>query len=433
MGKSGYTGPCMARAGPKRTIPSAAERPAPTRRWPAQVLAGAAIVVAIFLLLRWMNPGEDTDEGISGAEPARPETQTAAPGAPSPTENPRAGKAAPPDPQLLARLQRNAARRWLRYTPYSADIVDLVATARIREAVTLLENGSAAGDGDATVVLAQLQMLCQSPDTVRREAGEPPSLAGALQTELARAAPVPADLRARIEASARADADMRASLERACRDASFNTSMIVQRLREAADNGHEPSLWALGRYFDDAEQRSRHWLSAAMLGYPPAQADFAASLLEESLRGDRRNRGQMNFWLQTAAKHSPSIKAQLGDCVLNGCNAQPPDTGTAATLLREATLLGEGSAFDALATISRSDPLAPSEEELYGLRSFLQRLNETGCYGAASYPVFALENLRSLRDIGRGLSPHSLDEAERIGAARWQNHNVAARRAQHCE
>jgi hypothetical protein len=397
------------------------------------VLAGAAILVAIFLLLRWMNASEDAVEGVSGGVPTRPGSHPAEPGTPPPAATPRAGRPAPIDPQFLARLQRNAARRWLRDTPYSADIVGLVAAAQIREAATVLEGGSAAGEGDATVVLAQLQMLCQSPDTVRQEAGEPPALAGALDTELARAAPVPADLRGRIEASAQADADMRARLERACRDTNFNTPAIVQRLRSAADNGHEPSLWALGRYFDDAEQRSRHWLSAAMLGYPPAQADFAASLLEESLRGDRRNRGQMNFWLQTAAKHSPSIKAQLGECVLNGCNAQPPDTGAAATLLRQATLLGEGSAFDALATISRSDPLAPSEEELYGLRSFLQRLNETGCYGAASYPVFALENLRALRDIGRGLSPHSLDEAEKIGAARWQNHNVAARRAQHCE
>ncbi|HSC05923.1 MAG TPA: hypothetical protein VLD59_03765 [Steroidobacteraceae bacterium] len=421
----------MARAGPKRTIPSAAERPAPTRRWPAQVLAGAAIVVAVFLLLRWMNPGEDTDEGLSGAEPARPETQTAAPGAPSPTENPRAAKAAPPDPQFLARLQRNAARRWLRDTPYSADIVDLVATARIPEAAALLESRSAAGDRDATVVLLQVQMLCQSPEEVRRNAREPEPIA--LDPQLARAAPVPNDLRERMEASYRADLETRAKLEQSCREARLNDPAIVQRVRAAADAGHEASLWALGRFFDDAEQRKRHWLSAAMLGYPAAQAALAQTLLEESLQGDRRNRGQMNFWLQTAAKHSPSIKAQLGECVLNGCNAQPPDTGAAATLLREATLLGERSAFDALATISRGDPLAPSEEELYGLRSFLQRLNETGCYGAASYPVFALENLRSLRDIGRGLSPHSLDEAEKLGAARWHNHNVAARRAQYCE
>jgi hypothetical protein len=423
----------MPRAGPKRTIPSPADRPVPTGHWPARVLAGAAVIVAIFLLLRWMSAGEEAVEGVPDAEPARPESRAALPEAPAPADKPRAAQPSVPDAKFLARLQRNSVRRWLRDTPYSADIVDLVATARIREAATVLESGSAAGDGDSTVVLTQLQMLCQSPDTVRRQAGEPPALASALETELARAAPVPADLRARIEASAQADGETRARLERACRDASFNASAIVQRLRSAADNGHEPSLWALGRYFDDAQQRSRHWLSAAMLGYPPAQADLAASLLEESLQGDRRNRGQMNFWLQTAAKHSPTIKAQLGECILNGCNAQPPDTGAAAALLREATLLGEGSALDALATISRSDPLAPSQEELYGLQFFLQRLNETGCYGTAGYPVVALKSLRSLREIGRGLSPHNLDDAEKLGAARWHNHSTAARRAQHCE
>jgi hypothetical protein len=361
------------------------------------------------------------------------EVSSAAPEAPPAAEAASASALRPPDPQFLKRLQRNSVRRLLRDVPYTADVLDLVVAAQVPDAATLLEGRSAGGDRDATVVLTQLQMLCRSPDSARREAGEPASLAGTLDTELARAAPVAAELKQRIEASVQADADARAELERACRDTRFNAPAIEQRLRDAAEAGHEASLWALGRYFDDAEQRRRHWLSAAMLGHPAAQAGLAQELLEESARGDRTNRGRMNFWLDAASQHSAAVKAQLGECILNGCNAQPPDSGAAVALLREATLLGEVSAFDTLATVSSSDQQAPTEEELYGLQSFLQRLNETGCYGAASYPVVALKSLRSLREIGRGLSPRSLQEAEKLGAARWQTQGAGARRAQNCE
>jgi hypothetical protein len=423
----------MVRAGPKRTIPPPSERAPPTRRWPGQVLAGAAVIAAVFLLMRCLK--ESPEE--TGSLPASDGTPQAV--AEEPREAPSTGdtgaraKPEAPDKKFLAQLERSTARRLLRETPYSREVTDLVAAGRIPDAAARLEAGSAGGDRDATVVLMQLQTLCKAPDAARLEAGEPASVAATLDVELASAAPVPEDLRQRIEASVALDTEGRTKFERACRDTRFNGSAITQRLRNAADAGHEASLWALGRYIDDPEQRRRHWLSAAMLGYPAAQADLADSLLQESLLGERRNRGQMNFWLRSAAEHSPEMKARLGECVLNGCNAQPPDSAAAVVLLREATLLGELSAFAALTSVSSSDPAAPSDEELYGLRSFLQRLNETGCYGTAGYPVVALESLRSLKDIGRGLSPHALQDAEKLGNARWQNHGAAARRAQHCD
>ncbi|HJS22551.1 MAG TPA: hypothetical protein VJ764_07815 [Steroidobacteraceae bacterium] len=423
----------MPHAGPRRTIPPPAERPAPTRRWPLQVLAGAAVIGGIFLVMRWLGNGGDAADGVPTAGSTRPAAVEAPGEMRSSVERPPAASPEAPDARFLARLQRNSARRLLRDLPLSPDVADLVAAAQLQQAAALLEGRSSDGDRNATVVLTQLQLLCESPDAVRRQAGEPAPMAGSLDSELARSAPVPADLRRRIEASVQADAEARTRLERSCRDTRFNASAIEQRLRRAAEAGHEASLWTLGRYFDDSEQRNRHWLSAAMLGYPAAQASLAEQLLEESLQGDRRNRGRMNFWLDAAAKHSPQVKAKLGECILNGCNAQPPDSGAAVSLLREATLLGELAAFDALASVSRSEPLAPSEEELYGLQAFLQRLNETGCYGATTYPVAALKSLRSLREIGRGLSPHALQDAEQLGAARWHNHGAAARRAQHCE
>jgi hypothetical protein len=424
----------MPRVGPRHTIPRPGERPAPTRRWPVQVLVGAAIIGAVFLLMRWLSEPSEPASAVSNTEtpdtaPKRQASETPR----APIDEKRSGDASPADPQFVAQLKRSAARRFLRNTPYTADVADLVADAQIADAAALLDARSAGGDRDSTVVLLQLQKLCESPDLGRLGPDGPETGAGSVEMELMRAAPVPAELRRRIEASTATDSEQRANIERSCKAAQFDERAIEQRLRSAAEAGHEASLWALGKYLDDPQQRGPHWLSAAMLGHPAAQADLAESLLQENLQGDRRNRGWMNFWLEAAAKHSPEMKEKLGECVLNGCNAQPPDSQAAVPLLREAAFLGEPAAFDALASISRSDPAALSDEELYGLQAFLQRLNDAGCYGAASYPLNALKSLRSLREIGSRLSPHALEDAEARVAAHWRDHGVAARRAQSCD
>ena len=420
----------MPRAGPKSTIPPAAERPAATRRWPLQVLAGVAAIGTLFLLMRWLNEGTEPTRAASSAGDS---PVTSGERRDEPRQAPQQAAPAvvePGDAQFVAQLERSAARHLLRDTPYTTAVAELVAAVRIADAAALLDAGSTAGDRDATVVLLQLRMLCESPEA---KGADPEPAGGSLERELARAAPVPADLRRRIGLSVETESARRLKLQRACADARFNALAIEQRVRSAAQAGHEPSLWALGRYFDDAEQRERHWLSAAMLGYPAAQSALAESLLEENLRGDRRNRGRMNFWLQAAAKHSPQVKAKLGECALNGCNAQPPDAEGAVPLLRDAALLGELTAFDALASVSKGEEVAPSDEELYGLQVFLQRLNDTGCYGAAAYPGAALKGLRSLKEIGSRISPHALQDAEQRAAAHWREHGAAARRAQGCD
>jgi hypothetical protein len=397
-----------------------------------QVLVGVAVIVAVFLLLRWLREPSQPEGTALDTEPAF------APSAPQASETARGtdkapGDARPVDPQFLAQLRRSAARRMLRNTPYTTEVANLVAEAKIADAAALLDAQSAGGDRDATVVLLQLQKLCESPDPGRMGNEAAGSGAGSVEIELLRAAPVPTDLRKRIDASTEVASQQRASLERSCKDARFDGRAIEQRLRSGAEAGHEASLWALGKYLDDPQQGRQHWLSAAMLGHAGAQADLAESLLQESLQGDRRNRGWMNFWLEAAAKQSPEMKAKLGECVLNGCNAQPPDAAAAVPLLREAALLGEPRAFDALASISPGDPAALSGEELYGLQAFLQRLNDTGCYGPADYPLTALKGLRALREISSRLSPHALQEADKLAAANWQTRGTGARRAQGCD
>lgn len=401
-------------------------------------IAGAALAaLAIISFLRWVS------DGAGGPRVTRSDQKAAAP---LPAQD-AAGAAQPPavdatgavaaastsDAEFAARLAHLSVRRAFEGTRYAREIAGLVDAARIADAAKLLESRAVGGDRDATVALAQLSGLCQSHTlaTGWREAYG--ALHRQLEAEQARSAPVPAELARRIDVILAFDEELFARTVRACSEARFAAQVIDQRLRDAAQAGHEASLWVLGGRAEDAELRKKYWLSAAMLGHPQSQVGLARSLLAENLRGDRRNRGQMNFWLEVAARHSPGARLGLGECLLNGCNAQPPDSEAAVPLLREAAALGEPGAFQALASISRTDPAALPDEELYALQSFLQQLNQAGCYGASLYASTALEGLRSSREIASRLSPHGLAQAQELAAAIWRDHGESARRAQGCD
>ena len=336
------------------------------------------------------------------------------------------------DAEFVRRLQRVDARRALEGAPYSAEVLDLVATARIPEAAQRLEALAATGDRDANVVLAHLNGLCEGnhpafplSDSIETAGGPPAALSE-------KSAQLPAELRRRIERSRMLEQQQRGDLSRACAAARFDPVAINMRLRSAAEAGHEASLWELGRRSVDPDVRHKHWLSAAMLGYVPAQIGLAEILMAESLQGDRRNRGRMNFWLEAAAKQSPRALLLLGECRLNGCNAQPPDAESAVPLLRQAAVQGQAGALTALASISRGDPAALTDAELFGLHSFLHELNELGCFGAGAYGALALESARVTEEIGSRLSPHGLDDARALAAELWREHGGQVRQAQGC-
>ena len=153
----------------------------------------------------------------------------------------------------------------------------------------------------------------------------------------------------------------------------------------------------------------------------------------ENSSGDRRERGAMNFWLQSAARGSPQGKLLLGECLVNSCNAQPPDMATAGQVLREAVFLGVVYAPTTLASIPADDAAAPTDAEMYSFNSFLQRLNDLGCYGADLYPTNALHISDHLQQLGLRLSPAALEEARRLSDQAWREHGAQARAAWHCQ
>jgi hypothetical protein len=140
----------------------------------------------------------------------------------------------------------------------------------------------------------------------------------------------------------------------------------------------------------------------------------------------------MTFWLEAAAKHAARGKLMLGECLARGCNGQPPDIATAAQLLREAALGGVAYATSPLTSLPQDDPATPTDEEMYSLNTFLQRLNDLGCYGDY-YPTNALHISDHLHDLGLRLSPSALQEGQRLADAAWREHGAQARAEWHCD
>ncbi len=299
-----------------------------------------------------------------------------------------------------------------------------IAELRIAEAAEELETRARADDKNANVALARLELACHE--------GLDPETDAAHAAAAERASKMPAGNRERIEASIAQRRERVARMPKACAEARFDSAAINQRLRSAAAAGHEASLWQLGNLADTDTAR-QYWLSAAMLGFVPAQVDLAQSLMNQGSSGERREQNRMNYWLQAAARGSPRGKLLLGECLVNGCNAQPPDTASAALALREAAFLGVASATTTLASIPAGDPAAPTDEDMFVLESFIQRLNDLGCYGADLYPTNAVHISDHLQRLGLGISPSAFAEAQKLADQAWREHGAQARSAWHCE
>jgi hypothetical protein len=403
-------------------MPRASERRAARRRGWSVLLIAVVLLGGGFWLWRFFT---ERGETAGGTTPGTPVAADAAPHEPVTADADQenitrpTARSASSDADFIRQLGRVEAHRALADTPYEPDVLELVAGLQIPAAVQLLEGKAAAGDRDANVVLARLIWLCEGND---------PSASGSPEVTSP-----PQELKRRIDASRAADAQRQADLARACGEAQFDAVAIDVRLQDAAAAGHEASLWEVGRRSLDPAIRHKNWLSAAMLGYVPAQVGLAENLMAESMQGDRRNRGRMNFWLEAAAKQSPHALRLRGECRLNGCNAQPPDSEAAVPLLRDAALQGEAGAFTALASISSGDPAALPDSELFALQSFLQQLNELGCFGAADYGSMAIASQRSLQEIGGRISPSAFDAARTQASTLWREHSQKARQVRGCD
>jgi hypothetical protein len=419
----------MQRAGPRGTIPPPSQRLRAGRGWPLQVIVGVGVVSAVFFGLRLLRaPGDD-------APPLGPDGSAASPRTAAIADKRSGGDTPAPSPSPLpqnldafvSRLRRAEVYRVYGDLELPTRIRGLISDLRIVEAAAELDALSRANDRSATAALARLARECagEDPDTQRSW-----DLAYADVTK--RATEMSPEVRARLQASATERRTRLAGLQQSCARANFDTQAIAQRLSSAAAAGHEASLWQLGTEAGSEEIQRKYWLSAAMLGFLPAQLDLAESLMSDALNGNPRDAGRMTFWLEAAAKHSARGKLMLGECLARGCNGQPPDITTAGRLLRDAVWGGVTNATGPLASLPADDPGTPTDEEMYSLNTFLQRLNDLGCYGDY-YPSNALHISDHLHDLGLRLSPSALQEGQRLADAAWREHGAQAQAEWHCD
>jgi len=414
----------MQRGGPRGTIPPPSERHPAGPRWPLQVIAGVCVVVAVFFGMRLLRhhptpatpPSEHPPETVAVTPPDDVQA----------TQPVDAAAASALEPAFVSRLQLSGAHRLLGGIEVAPDVLGAVAELRLAEATRTLETQARGGDRNAIAALARLAYVCESGD---------PQIPGpggaALNDASRRAQDVLKDNRQRVEAGIVLVQERQAAMKKACADTRFDSQAIHERLRRTAAAGDEISLWELGNESPSPAQR-KHWTSAAMLGYLPAQLDLAESLMADNISGDRRELNRMSFWLTSAAAQSPRGKAMLAQCVVNNCGVLPPSGASAASLLQEAALSGEAAALGPLASIPSEDPAAPTNEELYGLNAFLRRLNELGCYGEF-YPANAVDIEDRLQQLALRLSPSGVEEAHRLADEYWRVNGARARSQLHCD
>jgi hypothetical protein len=418
----------MQRGGPTGTIPPPSARLA-RRKWAPHIVVGILALAAVYFGMR-LARDHSLDRRSSDSTTLTPRHDQIASDEHAPVTALPSYRA-PPDKaglETFARqLRRVEAAAIFSGIKLPRGVEVAVAELRIADAAVVLESRALANDRDANVALARLEQACQGeePDTQRATDQAHAQVA-------ARVSQMPETMRDRIETSMALRQERIAALPEACAQARFDSGAISQRLRDAAASAHEASLWQLGHLVDPDSAR-RYWLSAAMLGFVPAQVDLARTLMYEQTSTDRKDRGTMNFWLQAAAKNSAEGRLLLGDCLVNSCNAQPPDFTTAGQVLREAILLGVAYAPKILESIPAEDAAAPTDAELYSYNSFLQRLNDLGCYGADLYPNNALNFSDYAHAAELRLSPSALDEARRSADEMWRQHGPQARAAWHCD
>ncbi|HEY7378334.1 MAG TPA: hypothetical protein VH542_06595 [Steroidobacteraceae bacterium] len=414
----------MQRDGPRGTIPPPSERHRAGPRWPLQVIVGLLVVAAALFGMRLLRHPSEPAPQDSGRSPAE-SVDVAHPGVAREPAPIRPAAASVLDGEFMARLRLADTHRLLGDIGVSADVLALLAEQRLAEAARALDTQARANDRTAVVALARLAHACTSgaPDTP-----------GATESDFSHAAQRARDLsteaRLRIEASITFIRERRATMKKACADTRFDAQAIADRLRRAAAAGDEMSLWELGNEAS-AEAQRKHWTSAAMLGYVPAQVSLAQSLMSENLDNDPRLRDQLSFWLTSAARQSPRGKTMLAECMLNGCGVKPPDGSTAASLLEEAVLSGTAEALAPLQSIGGDDPAAPTDAQLFSLNAFLQRLNERGCYGEF-YPGYAVNSHENQQQLALRLSPSGLEEAQRLTDGYWRDHGAQALSTLHC-
>ena len=145
------------------------------------------------------------------------------------------------------------------------------------------------------------------------------------------------------------------------------------------------SLQAL-RGEDELDVEIEYARKTLLRGDAEAEEALANLLLQ---KGTPDSQAEAVTLLRDAADSSPSAKAALARCMLQGCPTPAPDSSGAHQLLVDAATSGDLFALMTLASPEHDVyPDLPAPER-YAWGEFLQRLHEEGCFGVTDYATWA--------------------------------------------
>jgi hypothetical protein len=292
------------------------------------------------------------------------------------------------------------------------------------------------GDRDAAAALYYLIGLCKDPEAAAAMAGSAqthPNFAAEARKhgeQLAGAA------RAKALAFVPLFDEKQAALDQRCRNLDrVDAAAIEQSVRNAASDGHVPSLASLGQLaaHTPAEPAGeRYLLSASLLGDPASQWWLAQIYMNRKSKSDR---GKMRFWLEQAADKEPEAAFALGHCLLKECDGQPANPERGQRLIEAAAASGSYSALGYLTGHSEgsSDSAASVDPATaYAWREFRGRLADEGCN--ENYLWLLLNDDEERRAQQRdSLLPGDRSSGERQADELYKRNAATARKASGCE
>lgn len=395
------------------------------------ILAGAALLV--FLL-------KDHKESVAPVTATAPAVTESAPlRRIAPANAPQPGTAMAP--QALEAFKRNLRRSLLHQFRFdwmdASSGLDLFLAGRTQEAFAQaqkeLRRRVASGDRDAAVRLFGMRSLCSDQEflAMQRDLAENSSRMKS-QVE-ALAIKLPPARQTMAFAAIDVDAQAGEIVASFCREAATPDDRDLEdKIRDAASDGHTPSLTALASiaaWKRDDVARERYLLSASLLGDADAQVSLA-SLYRQRLAADpqSKDRGKMRFWLEQAYDKVPGAAYDLGMCFRSECDGLPANPDRAQQLIESAAHRGDEQALWAL-THATDGGAGGDKFGPYVWTDFKTRLAETGCEPDASFAILIGDDRTRARS---SLYPNDQAEADRRADEFFAKYGPAARAAAGC-
>jgi hypothetical protein len=199
----------------------------------------------------------------------------------------------------------------------------------------------------------------------------------------------------------------------------INQDYVDRKLETTAAEQDGASLWLLSRRSNNHAQDLRLMSQAASAGFAQAQYEFARSLIMDAdARKVVPDSPSAVSLLTEAASEVPEAKAELAECLFNGCDGAQPDHGAAVDAAREAAAEGEPDGIIALGAQLSAGTLSPDEVSAW--RLFKASLAAQGCYGDED-AAFGLEPR-----VASSPSPLPSEAARNLAVTFWQRYGADA-------